>query len=116
MTNWRPLLKQIKLGFGQMKIQLLRGNGDTLKFDRIKQRTTWGLALLGQDVVIFISSNMAAFVRAGQTSVSICRLSCTFVFQSAAVPGGRFSNPPTTPSPVLCLQAFDDTIQISIGF
>jgi hypothetical protein len=29
------------------------------------------LALLGQDVVIFIFSNMAAVVRAGQTSVSI---------------------------------------------
>lgn len=26
--------------------------------------TTWGLALLGQDVVIFSSSNMAAVVRA----------------------------------------------------
>jgi hypothetical protein len=32
---------------------------------------TWCLALLGHDVVIFISSNMAAVVRAGQTSVSI---------------------------------------------
>ena len=34
--------------------------------------TTGGLALLGHDVVIFIFSNMAAFVRAGQTSVNIC--------------------------------------------
>jgi hypothetical protein len=33
---------------------------------------TWGLALLGQDIEIFIISNMAAFVRAGQTSVNIC--------------------------------------------
>jgi len=30
---------------------------------------------------------MAAVVRAGQASLGICRLSCTFVFQSAAVPG-----------------------------
>jgi hypothetical protein len=30
-------------------------------------------------------------------------LSCTFVFQSAAVPGGRFSNPPTSQGPVRCL-------------
>jgi hypothetical protein len=30
-----------------------------------------GFALLGQDVVIFIFSNMAAGARAGQTSVSI---------------------------------------------
>ncbi len=73
---------------------------------------TWGLALLGQDVVIFISSNMAAVVRAGQTSVGICRLSCTFVFQSAAVPGGRFSNPPTTPSPVRWLKLFCSSFKI----
>lgn len=33
--------------------------------------TTGGLALLGHDLVIFIFSNMAAFVRAGQTPVSI---------------------------------------------
>jgi hypothetical protein len=31
---------------------------------------------------------MAAVVRAGQTSVGFCRLSCIFFFQSAAVPGG----------------------------
>ena len=30
---------------------------------------TWGLALLGHDVVIFISSNMAAVVRAGRFSI-----------------------------------------------
>jgi len=42
---------------------------------------------------------MAAVVRAGQTSVGFWLLSCTFVFQSAAVPGGRFSNPPTSQSP-----------------
>ena len=34
--------------------------------------TTGGLALLGHDLVIFIFSNMAAFVRAGQTPVNIC--------------------------------------------
>ena len=49
--------------------------------------TTWGFAILGQDVVIFIISNMAAVVRAGQTSVGFWLLSCTFVFQSAAVTG-----------------------------
>ena len=48
---------------------------------------TWGFAILGQDVVIFIFSNMAAVVRAGQASVGFWLLSCTFVFQSAAVPG-----------------------------
>jgi len=62
--------------------------------------TTWGFAILGLDVVIFIISNMAAVVRAGQTSVGFWLISCTFVFQSAAVPGGRFSNPPTSQSPV----------------
>jgi len=42
---------------------------------------------------------MAAVVPAGQTLVGFWLLSCTFVFQSAAVPGGRFSNPPTSQSP-----------------
>jgi len=51
---------------------------------------------------------MAAVVRAGQASMGICLLSCTFVFQSAAVPGGRFSNPPTSPSPVRCTQNFEN--------
>jgi hypothetical protein len=36
-----------------------------------RQRLTGGLALLGHDVVIFIFSNMAAVVRAGQTPMSI---------------------------------------------
>jgi len=49
---------------------------------------------------------MAAVVRAGQTSVGFWLLSCTFVFQSAAVPGGRFSNPPTSQSPVRCASLY----------
>jgi hypothetical protein len=32
-------------------------------------QVTLGLALLGQDVVIFISSNMAAVVQAGRFSI-----------------------------------------------
>ena len=32
---------------------------------------TWGFAILGQDVVIFIISNMAAVVRAGQATVKL---------------------------------------------
>jgi hypothetical protein len=32
--------------------------------EKKNERLTWGLALLGQDVVILISSNMAAVVRA----------------------------------------------------
>jgi len=43
---------------------------------------------------------MAAVVRAGQTTVGIWLLSCTFVYESAAVQGGRFSNLPTSQSPV----------------
>ena len=69
-----------------------------------------GFANIGAGRCNFIFSNMAAFVRAGQTSVGICRLSCTFVFQSAAVPGGRFSNPPTSASPVRCRQFFMNSI------
>ena len=53
----------------------------------LHERTTSSLAKLGQDVVIFGISNIAAVVRAGQTSVGFWLLSCTFVFQSAAVPG-----------------------------
>jgi len=74
--------------------------------DREKQPLTWGLAILGQDDVIFIFSNMAAVVRAGQTSVGICRLSCKFVFQAAAVLGRRFSNSPTSPSPIVELNRY----------
>ena len=48
---------------------------------------------------------MAAVVRAGQTSVGFWLLSCTFVFQSAAVVGGRFSNPMPAQSPVRKAQA-----------
>jgi hypothetical protein len=62
--------------------------------------TTLGLALLGQDVVIFISSNMAAVVRAGRFSIWLLVVNFNFSFFNwALVPGGRFSNPPTTPSP-----------------
>jgi hypothetical protein len=58
--------------------------------DEERQPPTWGFAILGQDVVTFIFSNMAAVVRAGQASVCFWLLSCTFVFQSAAVPGLTF--------------------------
>jgi len=53
---------------------------------------------------------MAAVVRAGQASVGFWLLSCTFVFQSAAVLGGRFSNPPTSQSPERKAQAGFDKI------
>ena len=62
--------------------------------------TTWGFAILGLDVVIFIISNMAAVVWAGQTLVGFWLLFCTFVFQSVAVPGGRILNPMPAQSPV----------------
>jgi len=42
---------------------------------------------------------MAAVVREGKASLDICMLSCIFIFQAAAVPGGRFSNPPTSTNP-----------------
>jgi len=64
--------------------------------------STWGFAILGQDVVIFIFSNMAAVVRAGQTSVGLWLLSCTFVFQSAAVPGLTFFKSPNIAKPYRC--------------
>jgi len=38
---------------------------------------TWGFAILGQDVVIFIFSNMEAVVRAGQAPLGFWLLSCT---------------------------------------
>jgi hypothetical protein len=58
-----------------------------------------GFGVIGRDVVIFGSSNFAAVVRAGQTLVSIY-LTLYISKASAAVPGGCFSNRPTTPSPV----------------
>jgi len=42
---------------------------------------------------------MAAVVRAGQTSVGLWLLSCTFVFQSAAVPGLTFFKSPNIAKP-----------------
>jgi hypothetical protein len=61
------------------------------------------LALLGQDVVIFISSNMAAVVRAGQTSVSI--LSYLVHQQRISFGSGRtFSKSPNNAKPCpLCV-------------
>ena len=56
---------------------------------------------------------MAAVVRAGQASVGFWLLSCTFVFQSAAVLGGRFSNPPTSQSPERYRQPYGDTLRQS---
>ena len=43
-------------------------------------------------------------IGAGQASLNFCSLSCTFVFQSAAVTGGRFSNSMPAQSPVRCMQ------------
>ena len=60
---------------------------------------TWGFAILGQDVVIFNISNMAAVVRAGQASLNFWLLSCTFIFQSASVPGLTFSKSPNIAKP-----------------
>ena len=62
-------------------------------------QVTWGFAILGQDVVIFIISNMAAVVWAGQASVGFWLLFCTFVFQSAAVPGLTFFKFPNIAKP-----------------
>jgi len=42
---------------------------------------------------------MAAVVRAGQASVGFWLLSCTFVFQSAAVPGLTFFKSPNIAKP-----------------
>jgi hypothetical protein len=72
--------------------------------DREKgERTTWGLALLGQDVVIFFFSNMAAVVRAGQTSVSI--LSYLVHQQSISSGSGRtfFKSPNNAKPCPLCV-------------
>jgi hypothetical protein len=48
--------------------------------DTIRQQATLGLALLGQDVVIFICSNMAAVVRAGRFSIWLLVVNFNFIF------------------------------------
>jgi len=63
-----------------------------------------GFAILGQNVVIFILATWQQLFWQ-QASMSFWLLSCTFVFQSAAVVGGRFSNPPTPKIPVDYVQA-----------
>jgi hypothetical protein len=72
---------------------------DTLRqLTKKGMQLTWGLALLGQDVVIFIFSNMAAVVRAGQTSVSI--LSYLVNQQRISSGSGRpFFKSPNNPKP-----------------
>jgi hypothetical protein len=65
------------------------------------------LALLGQDVVIFNFSNMAAVVRAGQTSVSI--LSYLVHQQRISSGSGRtFSKSPNNAKPYSLAVIFDD--------
>jgi hypothetical protein len=44
------------------------------------QQATLGLALLGQDVVIFICSNMAAVVQAGRFSIWLLVVNFNFIF------------------------------------
>jgi hypothetical protein len=65
-----------------MTRQFNNENGLQAQWTRTQAANTWGLAILGQDDVIFIFSNIAAVVRAGQTSVGFWLLSCTFVFQA----------------------------------
>jgi hypothetical protein len=75
-----------------------------------RQQPTCGFAILGQDVVIFNFGNMAAVVRAGQASMGFWLLSCTFVFQSAAVPGLTFFKSPNIAKPCsLCVTNKDGT-------
>ena len=50
-------------------------------------------------IVFFIFYNIAAVVRAGQTSVGFWLLSCTFIFQSEAVPGFTFLKSPNLHKP-----------------
>jgi len=49
--------------------------------------TTKVLLQAGLDVVIFGCSSLSAAVPADGTLLGFCRLSCTFVLQSASVPG-----------------------------
>ena len=55
---------------------LLPSRGLPSSHRQLRWTHTWGLAILGQDIVIFIISNMAAVVRAGQASVGFWLLSC----------------------------------------
>ncbi len=63
-----------------------------------------GLAILGLEVVTIISNNIAALVRADTTSVVIF---FNFIINKtcAAVPGGRNTNTPTSPSPIVVCYA-----------
>jgi len=58
-----------------------------------------GFVQVWLDVVAIIINNIAAFVRAGQTSLSISSYYLTLSKSQAAVPGGRNSNatPATKP-------------------
>jgi hypothetical protein len=76
------------------------------------EHITWGLALLGQDIVIFIINNMAAVVRAGQTSVNIC--SYLVHQQRISFGSGRsFSKSPNNAKPYSLGEILNDTPIIS---
>jgi hypothetical protein len=74
---------------------------------------TWGLALLGQDIEIFIISNMAAFVRAGQTPVNIC--SYLVHQQRISFGSGRtFSKSPNNAKPCPLAVSLNDSLSMTI--
>ncbi len=78
------------------------------------QHTTRGLALLGLDGII-ISFCSLLYFSFGLTFFNLafsCYLQLQF-FNWASVPGGRFSNPPTTPSPVRYMPPYCDRTQRS---
>jgi hypothetical protein len=55
---------------------------------------------------------MAAVVRAGQASVGFWLLSCTFVFQSASVPGLTFFKSPNIAEPCSLYVTLNEILQI----
>lgn len=65
------------------------------------EQPTLGFVQAWQDVINFGCSSLSTSVRADGILLGFCRLSCTFVFQSAEVPGGRFSNPMPAQSPIV---------------
>jgi len=58
-----------------------------------KRRTTWGLAILGLDIVSFNILSLSAFVPAGRSLLSFSSYHQLLIINLASVPGGRFSKP-----------------------
>jgi hypothetical protein len=72
-------------------------------------RTTWGLPILGQDVVTSSSATWQLLFGQDKHRWAFV-VNFIIIYICTAVPGGRFSNPPTSASPVRYMALYSPEI------